>query len=396
MSKIGIGIFAILVLSSVGIGMIVAGSDFYMTHPRFRGKRVKITEYGAVLAQELEDGDPTKTPQAEIEEVTFDFGILEPHAISQHDFVIKNTGTATLKLENLGTSCKKCTVAGISRDRVPPGEEAIVTLEWNSGPGPHYSQTATIGTNDATRPAIQLRVEGRVRIHLGAHPEELVLDGIKPGHAATGEVILYSQVTDEVDLGAIQGSRDGFAWEVLPVDAATAEALEAKWARKLIVTTPTDLPSGPLEETIFAKLNVGDADSAREVDFNLRVRGRVKRCLAIYGPLIDDNGLIDVGVVERSVGRKITFKAKVNDDDRRLQLDAIECTPDFLKCSLVPSPGIDPAKGLYDFTIEIPADAPVCNFMPETAMGSLRIVSSHPRIGQVPLAIRFAIRDAGE
>ena len=76
-------------------------------------------------------------------------------------------------------------------------------------------------------------------------------------------------------------------------------------------------------------------------------------------------------------------------------MQRIECTPEFLAVEIVPKPDVDPSLGLYDFHLKVPADAPECNYMLEQGMGQVRIVTENPHVGELPLAVRFSVREDG-
>jgi len=66
------------------------------------------------------------TPQAVVGETAFDFGTIFEDRVLSHTFVIKNTGTATLRLEDVDPDCA-CTVASFDKT-IPPGGQGEITL----------------------------------------------------------------------------------------------------------------------------------------------------------------------------------------------------------------------------------------------------------------------------
>ena len=65
--------------------------------------------------------------------------------------------------------------------------------------------------------------------------------------------------------------------------------------------------------------------------------------------------------------------------------------PSFLKASVEPHREADLATpGLYDMVVEVPADAPVCQFM-GNPQGSVRIVTAHPRVPEIKLNVLLSV-----
>jgi hypothetical protein len=79
------------------------------------------------------DEEVKKLPKTtmEVAETKFDFGKMKDGDVVSHDYVIKNTGNAPLMVANVQTSCG-CTAPSFPKEPVMPGQEAIITLEFNS------------------------------------------------------------------------------------------------------------------------------------------------------------------------------------------------------------------------------------------------------------------------
>lgn len=62
---------------------------------------------------------------------TYDFGKVKQGELLKHDFVIKNTGNAPLEIVGMETACG-CTKISIDKETIPPGGEAIFTMELDT------------------------------------------------------------------------------------------------------------------------------------------------------------------------------------------------------------------------------------------------------------------------
>src|SRR5436190_13726073 len=167
LKKFSIGLATLIGLLLLFLVTVVGNARFTMPHPRSPHVKMLITDRGAVLMPKGEQGAGDRgksgTPQIKVVESVYHFGRMEPQTSGKHSFEVRNVGTAPLTLNVAGTTCK-CTVGGVSANEVPPGKNAFVTLEWNTGyKFQSYSQSAEVRTNDKSMPVFSLEVTGKVR-----------------------------------------------------------------------------------------------------------------------------------------------------------------------------------------------------------------------------------------
>jgi hypothetical protein len=380
----------------LGVAALVASTQFTLDHPRAKGHKIVVTSVGAVRKDE-----PGKiSGRLVVREPNYDFGVLDPRTMGKHVFVLENLGPGPITLMELGTSCSKCTVASLSKNELQAGETSEVQVEFDCGPGPHYSQTATIGVqNDPTTKSVQLRVEGRVRMHFGALPAEHNLEAIDPGKTATARSLIYSEKFTEAEVLEVKTSNPEFKAELQEPEAGSVKDIEPTWAKELVITTPPTLPTGAFSEMVWVTLRLpstkeGEAGEIKRIDITLK--GGVNRGLSISGEEIDFQGMITLGILPYGKEKQVQFTLKLKHKEARdLMLERIECNPSFIDVKITPKPNVDPALGLYDMRLTIPATAPTCNFMREAELGQIRLFTKNPFVGELPLAIRFAIREDG-
>ena len=369
---------------------VVANSRFVMSHPRDPRVKMLITDHGAVF---LKDGKGNSygagVPKVEVVEPVFNFGSMLPETKGKHSFEVRNVGTAPLTLEVASTSCK-CTVGGVSANEVAAGGKAFVTLEWNAKyKDQAYSQSAEVRTNDPAIPAFSLKIEGKVRRLFGAEVEELVVPHITPDKATTADVIIYSLNWENMEIVDIKTSLPGIATQVLPVEDPDLERLEAKSARRLRVTVPGNLPSGEFRDAI--RITAASAGNRQEVaELELPLRGKTLNRYTIFGPFDEHDALL-IGQVPQGGGKKMRLTLKLRDEDLALPIKGIVTEPSFIKVSMEPHREANLATpGLYDLNIEVPADAPVCQYM-GNSQGSLRIATGHPRVSEIKLKVVMSV-----
>ncbi len=122
----------------------------------------------------------------------------------------------------------------------------------------------------------------------------------------------------------------------------------------------------------------------------LPVDGRVLRRLAVYGPAITIDGVIDVGQVDQGQSKKTRLVLKVRDAEHALRVTRITPHPEFVKAAVLPYEGKTPEAGLMHLEVEIPADAPRCSYL-GVPLGELRVEFDHPRITSLDLKLKFAV-----
>lgn len=125
----------------------------------------------------------TESPKLSLDSFSHDFGTLDAGTPLKYAFVIKNTGTAPLLIENVTPSCG-CTTTDYDKV-IPPGQEGKITLEvpQTSAYTGEVTKYATVHSND---PSLQV---SRLTLH--------VFFREKPDakHTAAGGAPAYTPVT---------------------------------------------------------------------------------------------------------------------------------------------------------------------------------------------------------
>lgn len=393
LTKFSIGLAVVFGLLLLFVVTVVGNARFTMPHPKDPSEKMLLTDRGAVLMSKMKSpesaGKPAGAPKIEIVESVYHFGRMEPQASGKHSFEVRNVGTAPLTLDVAGTTCK-CTVGGVSTNEVPPGKNAFVTLEWNTGyKFQSYSQSAEVRTNDPAKPVFSLEVEGKVRRLFGAEDDELVVPPVTPGKSQIATTVFYSQIWDDMEIVDVKTTLPGVAAQFLPVEEGELKRLEAKSGRLLQVTVPGDLPAGEFVDAIRIKAApAGKPGEAAE--YELPLRGKILRRFAIYGPFTENDALI-IGQIPHGAGKTMRLTIKVRDEDLSLPVKSVVSDPSYLKISVAPHQEANvETPGLYDLTIEVPADAPVGQYM-GNPLGSVRIFTAHPRIPEIKFKAMLSV-----
>ena len=96
------------------------------------------------------------TPEITVETESFDLGDVPNGTIAGRELTVQNTGTETLVVESLSTSCG-CTTATLAPMQIAPGESGTLRVEFDAGAhGPELTgpmvRQIYINSNDPAQP----------------------------------------------------------------------------------------------------------------------------------------------------------------------------------------------------------------------------------------------------
>lgn len=132
-------------------------------------------------------------PVATIKETSFDFGkIFEDRALT-HTFIIENTGTAPLRIEDVDPDCA-CTVPSYDKT-IPPGEQGAITLTIKPFSVLHqFKKETKVRLNDPERPLVHLVMTGVAQPFIEIQPSHIVRLRGAPGEEVKGQVDFISHL----------------------------------------------------------------------------------------------------------------------------------------------------------------------------------------------------------
>jgi hypothetical protein len=343
----------------------------------------------AVNSPEVPPAADGATPRWDVELKSFDFGQMDPHTIGQHTFLVRNVGDAPLRLLDHRSTCK-CTASKFPREPIAPGQAAEVLVQWQTQEGQtRFEESATVETNDPRHPSLTFTITGRVLVHVGANPPEFSLPSVRPDTRPSASTIVSSQVYTDLTLRNVRSSLEGLEWTLGPATPEECQKLHAQCGQRLTVQLPDTLPQGHFTHWVRFEVVPGDGQ-AEPREYELPLRGKVMRRLAVYGAGIDSEGNVRLGVVPADRVTQHQLMLKVYDQQPELAVERIEVVPDFLQVSLAPYQTASSAAGLYRLQIEVPATAPAGNYQENNA-ARLTIHFAHPRIAELKLQIHLAV-----
>lgn len=377
----------------VAIGSLVVGAVI--------GSAVGYVSVGPPAPVSLDDVGPiagpgidTSAPKIVVDAPTFEFGVMQRGSKMRHNFVIRNDGTAALRLVAGRPSCK-CTAFEVTSESIPAGGQAEIGLEWvaKSVPGP-FRQTAPVNTNDPTRPVVELVIEGTVIEPSGLEPSVFEFGEIRAGEPATASLIYYTTKEGEIDLTAEPPSREEIAGlydvSIEPVDASELPTPNAVDGRRVTLTSSAGLPVGPVMEWVKLRRGQNEDD-----EIEVPVAGRVVGDITLHGGKWNENaGVLNFGMVPSDEGAKSRLLLSAKGEhaaDTRFEVLSVD--PPELEVELGET--VRRSDDVYHtyFTVEVPKGTrPMIHLnTPQGDDGVIRIKTTHPKSPEVVVRVRFAV-----
>jgi hypothetical protein len=132
-------------------------------------------------------------PHADLRETSFDFGKIYEDRVLTHTFVIKNTGTATLNIEDVDPDCA-CTVPDYDKS-IPPGGQGDITLTLKPFSVIHrFKKETKVRLNDPDQPSLVLTLTGVAQPFIEIQPSHIVRLRGSPSDDTRGQVRFISHL----------------------------------------------------------------------------------------------------------------------------------------------------------------------------------------------------------
>ncbi|MBI5465559.1 DUF1573 domain-containing protein [Candidatus Gottesmanbacteria bacterium] len=110
----------------------------------------------------------TSKPKIVVEPEQWDFGEIEYGKIAEYTFKVRNTGSETLEIKRVATSCA-CTSAKIDKEKIGPGGTAEILVTYDTaamGRGSHgkgkQERIIYVKSNDPENPQVQVKIYANI------------------------------------------------------------------------------------------------------------------------------------------------------------------------------------------------------------------------------------------
>jgi hypothetical protein len=383
-------ILTIILIAAV-VGITVGGAAAYI--------QVRVDPDAGTLPRGLAEsqqfvGDEQEAPRVQVDEPLFNFGTMQRGTTKSHEFVIKNVGTAPLRLQVGQTSCK-CTLGDVTGKPVPPSEATHVRLEWSakSDHGP-FRQTATVLTNDPLNSQIELTIEGEIMETSGVMPPELMFDKLPVGDSKSAEVYVMAMLQDDLTVSEPQlsdpATRDKFDVRIEPVERDELPNPSANDGVRITVTAKPGLPIGRFDQWLSLRTNLADAEK-----LEIPVVGRVVGDISVHGiGWNEELGVLTIGRVKSSEGRKAKVNVVVRGTGAAgVKFDVHSVDPPELKVTIGEPKQLRPTLLHVPVEIEVPPGTRPMVRLDTAQAEEARVVlkTTHPKINELVLGVRFAV-----
>ncbi len=345
--------------------------DYYPSNP-FRIEEVKLAE---------------KKPVAVVDEKLFKFGRMILGTTQSHDFVIRNTGDAPLKMAKGRSQCK-CTVSGLATKEIAPGEEASIQLSWTPKTTGAFTQGAIIWTNDPENTEFIIEVEGDMYTEIVQEPENnWVLGTLQKDEPQQIEGAIFSSVLKDFKITGIESSSEFVEVDFRPMSPENMEVGKAISGFEIFGTVRSDGKAGKLKETITVTTN-----SESHPSLTYTVTATKPGPLQVVGPgWYANRQLLDLGTVSAADGKTQKLIWMVVPGDQPLEIKQISANPPFLKVSLTAATdNTNQKRERYTLTVEIPPNADKGNW-PLEQPGNLILETNHAMIGKFEIEVALKV-----
>lgn len=219
-------------------------------------------------SKEANPVDKYRGGKIEFDQDEWDFGYAPGNAMVKHTFLIKNTGTETLKITKVKPSCG-CTSAPLAKDVLEPGESTELevgfkTLKFKG----EVSKKITITSSDPVDSMVTISFKANVsRPHPSVKVEPDLFDFVQiyEGERAKLTTVLTNISDSKLSLSTVDVPRVDYIDFKLQKDV-----LNPGQSCKLEVQVKKNAPTGILREAIT--FDVGDSGQRR---LSVPIRGEI-------------------------------------------------------------------------------------------------------------------------
>lgn len=145
---------------------------------------------------------------------TIDLGTLYRGEVKTRTVTVSNTGTDTLVVEHVRSSCG-CTGTMLSTSRIPPGGKGTLqlTLDTRNLSG-SVTKGVTISSNSMGSPTTDIRLLATVREEIVLKPQQFWFKDAEVGQASKAAILLRNAGSDTLRLRGSRSTMEGLTVDV--------------------------------------------------------------------------------------------------------------------------------------------------------------------------------------
>lgn len=235
-------------------------------------------------------------------ETEFDMGVISNKETTVKRLTIENTGSGTLEIKDVRTSCG-CT-KGYFQDRkdtpikslkIAAGESAelFISVDPFRVPGFDSRKSLTLFTNDSDNLTATFDVVAKVEPEFAIEPEQLHLGEMTKGDKASGQAVLRQLGDTEFDVNAARaGARANETYTV-----ALTPRPESQWRTpgKREWTIDVELDSNALRRGLFRDRIYIETDIERLKTYSYMLNAEIQTFYSVIPEMLHRRDAVDAG-----------------------------------------------------------------------------------------------------
>lgn len=237
---------------------------------------------GALTANSFGEG-----PKTVFSEREHDFGKVWQGKGVTHNFKLKNSGEADLKIEKIEIADRstRVQVKGI----IPPGheEEVIIALDTRELIG-DVNTSVILHTNDRVNPNPELRMRGQVNPVIGVYPMDAVFFTLYQGQTKERSLTIVNHYDQPIRITKVESSSSRFTAKLETIK-------EGKEYKLHVRVNPGSAPGRTMEKAILV------TDSVRKPELAVGVNIFMKRDVYNFPDQVDF-GVVNLEELRRNPG----------------------------------------------------------------------------------------------
>jgi len=323
-------------------------------------------------------------PKVEIDQdVSHTFGTMSQQSKGKHTWKITNKGEGDLELWLEGKTSCSCTIASLGegkKELVKPGASKNVDLEWNTKTFENdYTQTATIGTNDLSRPTFTLLVRGKVFPPVVVVPPQMMTFGsISNEEPHKARVAVFSPDRPEMKITSVATSRPALIVTKLePMTAEDCKQLKTKAGYRIEVEIKPGMPLGQFHEELVVQ-----TDHPQRPEVKVSISGNANGPITV----VPDNVRLPNVTSKAGASKEITLMVRGG----KTTNFEVAYKPKNIEVEIAPNTDNPAMKGRYRVTTIVP---------PGTAPGWINdqiiLKTDHPKASELKIPVNIFVSNSG-
>ena len=352
--------------------------------PQFKHMPLLVMAFLIVSNQSI--AQSTDGPRVLVDETIHDFGVIAPHEVCEHVFVVSNQGDEPLHIEKVVASCK-CVLPENVTEYIQPGESADVRVSFKGQPDKNrYNQSVTLATNDPNQPELTLKIVGKIAPDISILPNSIRLNRIERGNEIDSFFEVVSTVWEDFNLENIKPSNPALICTAEKFSESQKQSRGVKSGWKVDVTIDASHTNKSFNEDIYFVVVPSD-EKIEPKTMRVDVTGSVRGAIRVTGKGVSMAGRLELHRIDTSKDFERTFLLKVSDPEGDLGTISKRITPDFVQVAVEPYRESG-TTSLYRLKLKIPAGKLQGAYIGPSA-GQMHLEFDHPRIKEFDILIEM-------